>query len=113
MLDQKPEVMYVQLKNLSTKSFIKKTKHFLDSQFKTIEIQRDLFECIYIHLKISASDSFEETPNSSSDDSYSEDSEVTRDERRQVRYSELTNDKKRKNFFSQIIKICCFRVIEH
>lgn len=32
---------------------------------------------------VSASDSFEETPNSSSDDSYSEDSEVTRDERRQ------------------------------
>lgn len=72
------------IKNLSTNSFHLK-KHFADSQFKTIEIFRDLFECIYIHLKNSASDSFEEISSSSSDDSYSEDSEVTRDESRQVR----------------------------
>lgn len=86
------------IKNLSTNSFhLKKTLRRY--YFKTIEIYRDLFECIYIHLKNSASDSFEET-RSSSDDSYSEDSEVTRGESRQVKYSELTKDKKRKIFFS-------------
>lgn len=87
----------MQLKIFQPIVFILK-KHFVDSYFKTIEIYRDLFECIYIHLKNSASDSFEET-SSSSDDSYSEDSEVTRGESRQVRYSELTKDKKER-FFS-------------
>lgn len=41
---------------------------------------------------VSASDSFEETPNSSSDDSYSEDSEVTRDERRQIEHARYFHD---------------------
>lgn len=97
--------MYVQLKIFQPIVFIKK-KHFVDSYFKTIEIYRDLFECIYIHLKNSASDSFEET-SSSSDDSYSEDSEVTRGESRQVRYSELTKDKKER-FFFKLLKYVVF-----
>lgn len=107
MLDQKPEVMYVQLKIFQPIVFIKK-KHFVHRQFKTKEIYRDLFECIYIHLKNSASDSFEETSSSSSDDNHSEDSEVTRDESRQVRYSELTKDKTIKNYFFKLLKYVVF-----
>lgn len=56
---------------------------------------------IYLNilLKHSASNSSEEISSSSSDDSYSEDSEVARDESRQVRYSELTKDKRREIIF--------------
>lgn len=42
MLDQKLEVMYVQLKIFNLKiSFYFKKKYFVDSQFKIIEIYRD------------------------------------------------------------------------
>lgn len=95
------------IKNFLINSFYLKKIYFVDSYFKIIEIYRDLFECIYIYLKNSVLDFFEEI-SSSLDDSYFEDSEVIRGESRQVRYSELIKDKKRKIFFFKLLKYVVF-----